>query len=399
MEKLIPPASILKPFATVALCLRSAWGFKLPALGEVLGSVAAEILHARRPNTLNCRAQLTKQQTDNSGSDVFTVDISGSIHAPTQNHEAIVSISVIDVTEGIFRAKPLNGSVEQYRSQASQIFSYTAQLGKLPDRITTMTDWMPVARVYTDWMVFPRKGKRKLRFNIAIISRETNEKLTSATCDLVYENNTFGYIDLRQNTKHIKNLAVSLAFAVSAADNNVRDCEVEVIKNWAKNNMDFSHLSAAAAGRKLAKALTQAVNYFRRGHRIDPHEICRKIVEIAPLADRYEILDLCLRVARANNLAAPEELELLKNVAAWLELDQTRFRSMAEKILPLSIHQVKDVEIILGVTPDMTKDQTRKHLRDEYRKWNARVTNIDPEVQAQAENMLRFIAQKRTQHA
>ena len=320
MERLIPPASILKPFATVALCLRSACGFKLPALGEVLGSVAARILRERRPNTLNCRAQLTKQQTDNPGSDVFTVDISGSIHAPTQNHEAIVSISVIDVTEGIFRPRPLHGSVEQYRSGASQIFFYTAQLGKLPDRLTTMTDWMPVARLYTDWMIFPRKGKRKLRFNISIISRQTNQKLTSATCDLLYENNTFGYVDFEQNAKHIKNLAVSLAFAVSAADNNVRDCEVEVIKNWAKNNMDFSHLSAAA----------------------------------------------------------------------------TRFRSMAEKILPLSIHQVKDVEIILGVTPDMTKDQTRKHLRDEYRKWNARVTNIDPEVQAQAEYMLRFIAQERT---
>jgi len=206
---------------------------------------------------------------------------------------------------------------------------------------------------------------------------------------------TSGYADYRQNSERIKKLAVSLAFAVSAADNNIPDCEVEVIKNWAKNNMDLSDVSAG--GRKLAKALTRAVKYFRRGHRVEPHEICQKITEIAPLADRYEILDLCMRVARADDLAAPEELKLLKNVAKWLELDRSRVRSMAEKILPLTIHHVKDIEFLLGVTPEMTRDQTRKQLRHEYRKWNARVTNIDPDVKAQAAQMLHLIAQTRTE--
>ncbi|GAI80926.1 unnamed protein product, partial [marine sediment metagenome] len=121
-------------------------------------------------------------------------------------------------------------------------------------------------------------------------------------------------------------------------------------------------------------------------------------VEIAPLADRYDILDLCLRVAQADGVAAVEELALLKNLASWLEVDTNRFREMMGKILPAGMHEVKDVEVILGVTSDMSKDKTRKHLNKEYSKWNARVTNTDSEIQTQADDMLKFIAETRSEY-
>lgn len=72
-----------------------------------------------------------------------------------------------------------------------------------------------------------------------------------------------------------------------------------------------------------------------------------------------------------------------------------RFRLMVEKIVPANMHQTEDVEVILGVTSDMSKEQTRQHLNKEYRKWNARVTNSNPEIQNQADYMLNFIAEVR----
>ena len=202
---------------------------------------------------------------------------------------------------------------------------------------------------------------------------------------------------LEENIQRAKTLAVRLAFAVGAADNQLSDSEVALIKNWARNNIDVSQASNRTR-RKLDRALDQAVDFFRDGNQIDTYETCREIVEVGSLRERYEILELCLHVVRANGIATVEELALLKNLANRLEVDIDRFRSMMEKILPVGMHEVEDVEVVLGVTCDMSREQTRRHLNKEYRKWNSRVTNCDPEIQNQADHMLKFIAETRSQY-
>jgi hypothetical protein len=112
------------------------------------------------------------------------------------------------------------------------------------------------------------------------------------------------------------------------------------------------------ARRKLNRALDQAVDFFRDGNQINTYETCREIVEIASFAERYEILELCLYVTQANGIATIEELALLKNLANRLEVDIERFRSMMEKILPVGMHEVEDVEVVLGVTSDMSQERT-----------------------------------------
>jgi hypothetical protein len=88
-------------------------------------------------------------------------------------------------------------------------------------------------------------------------------------------------------------------------------------------------------------------------------------------------------------------MALLKNLADWLEVDTNRFREMVEKILPVGMHEARDQEVILGVSADMSKEKTRKQLNKEYNKWNSRVTNPDPEIQHQADQMLKLIAEAR----
>jgi len=46
----------------------------------------------------------------------------------------------------------------------------------------------------------------------------------------------------------------------------------------------------------------------------------------------------------------------------------------------------------------MTAEQTRKHLNELYRRWSSRVTNFNPEIRSQAEDMLNFIAQARSEY-
>jgi len=72
---------------------------------------------------------------------------------------------------------------------------------------------------------------------------------------------------------------------------------------------------------------------------------------------------------------------------------------MREKILPAYMYECEDLEGILGIDSSMNEDDAREHLNREYRKWNARVTNSDSQVQTQAAYMLTLIGQARSKFA
>ncbi len=346
---------------------------------------------------LNCRVQLTKQQENNSNYDAFSVEICGSIHAPQGVSSANLSISIVDVTEPKSQGEPVQALVRQWQMPDSSVFCYNAKLGKLPHQVTTISDWTSIALLRLDWLALPRKGRRELRFITSIFPAKGSEQLAWARCYFAYHNRDFGYLDLQENVQRAKTLAVTLAFAVSAADNKLYDCEVELIKNWARDNIDLSEASNKERC-KLEKALNETVSFFRDGNQLNNYDICREIVGIAPLAVRYDILNLCLYVAQANSSVTKEELTVLKDLANWLEIDTDKFREMVEKVLPVDMHEVLDVETVLGVTSDMNKEKARRHLNKEYSKWSARVTSSDPEIQTQADQMLKLIAEVRSQY-
>jgi tellurite resistance protein len=346
---------------------------------------------------LNCRVELTKQEKENPVSDVFAVKICGSFHAPSDTHYTSLKMSIMDVTDGASKAVPVHARVKQWQMQDSPAFCYYADLGKLPHQDTVLPDWTTVAQLRLDWLTFPRKGKRILQFHTSILSRESGEEIACAECNFIYENTEFGYIDLQENVSRTKALAVPVAFAVSAADRKMHRREIDLIKNWVKSNIDLSQASDEVM-REIEKALDKTVVFFRDGNQVNIFKICKDLVGIAPLAERYDILELCLYVAQADGVAAAEELAILKNLASWLEVDADRFRAMMEKILPVSMHEVKDTEVILGVTSDMDKEKSRRQLNKEYIKWHSRVTNSDPQIRAQADQMLMMIADARSQY-
>jgi len=348
-------------------------------------------------NVLNCRVKLSRHEDGDCDSDAFDVEICGSIHAPCDVQSATLKISITDTTDPEPNMNPVQSQVKQWQVPDSSVFCYNAKLGKLPQQVTTISDWTSIAQLRLDWLALPRKGKRELLFVTSIFSAEREEQLACARYYFSYHNHDFGYLDLKDNIKRSKTLAVALAFSVGAENDKLYDCEIELIKNWTRENIDLSEESGKER-RKLEKALNETIAFFRGGNKLNSYDICQEIVEIASLADRYDIMNLCLYVAQAKGSVTTEELNLLKNFANWLEIDADKFREMIQRILPIDMHEVKDVETILGVTSDMNNEKARRHLNKEYSKWNARVTNADPEIQSQADQMLKLIAEARSQY-
>ena len=146
---------------------------------------------------------------------------------------------------------------------------------------------------------------------------------------------------------------------------------------------------------KLEKALDQAVKFFTSGGRLDVRAACREVVKISPAGLRLDIMRLFLNVAKADGIVTQPEMIVINKFASWLQVERPKFRAMLEQVIPLSICQVKDADVLLGITADMDSESVCKYLNEEYRRWNARVTNADAKIREQAAKMLDIIAQAR----
>lgn len=346
-------------------------------------------------NALYSTVEVTIDEQQADLAEIFIVKIQGAIRCPDELLHTSIQIMIDDVTDTTTEPAPVHSSHRQWQKGERGVFCYTADLGKLPAGLTRLEKWTSVASIERGWLVLPRKGSRILRFSISVIS-EKSRKMAGSACNVSYENADDGYIDMQERIEQAKILAVTVAFAVSAADGHMPNCELDVIKDWAQKNI----LAAASPEKirwQLEKALNRTAQMLRAGNRIDCIRVCDEIIRIAPSAMRYDIIELCLQVCRAKGTVTDAEISLMKNLAQWLQVDEERFRQLVEKLLPAEICQVKDDEIILGIKSGMTRDQKRRRLNEQYRKWSARVTNFDPRIRQQATYMLQFIAESRTE--
>jgi uncharacterized tellurite resistance protein B-like protein len=201
---------------------------------------------------------------------------------------------------------------------------------------------------------------------------------------------TAGYGALTDDDARINNLAVALGFAASACDGQMSEEEIHTIESWAKTNITTSNDT-----REFHKAMTATKAFFHAGNNIDCSGICREITVKSALAHRYRIIELCMKVVSADGIAKASELEFLRNLFIWLELNHTTVAMMMETFVPVNIQETPDAEFILGLDESMSEKDRYEKLNREYKKWNGRVTNNDHSIRIQAKKMIELISSLR----
>ncbi len=367
------------------------------ATGQSQDAMPADFCQPVDLSVLNCRARIGREAQGESWHSILIVEICGTIRAPEEGHEVGLKIALGDVTDSTAEPLSVLNRPKQGPLNTSSYFVFENDMGRLCHSTMVLEDWITVAQLSPEWFVLPRTGRRKLHCSVSIVSKATGELLACGGCLAEYENVEVGYLDVEDNIQRAKTLAVGLAFSVGAANGQLLDPEVNVIHAWVTTN--FGSASASDGAKlELERALQKTAAFFRRGGHLNVEEICREVVEIAPLVGRLEILDLCLRVAAAKGQVTMAELEIIKDLSDWLGIDRSRLRVMVEKILPVEMHQTKDAEMILGVTDEMSMEEARRQLNHEYAKWSSRVISTDPAIRRQADQMIKLIADARVQY-
>lgn len=188
---------------------------------------------------------------------------------------------------------------------------------------------------------------------------------------------------------------------IAAADGRLQQKELDVIKDWA--NLGTVHLEEDRAEEKkeeYSKYIKSSYNKAK-AKKLSLSDIIEEINEKAGREQKYETLDLLLKIAGADDKLSKDEDIMLNKIVKKLELDEQVFNEMKNKTLATvgKIETSKgSVEGLLGIKKDMSDKEKCKELRKQYSKWNSQTNSSNDKIKERAKEMVKIIADLRTKY-
>lgn len=342
------------------------------------------------------KVRISKAKEDTLDLDCFEVKVRGAINAQSDNAVVQFIAKMYDETYG--KKEPILSTIEEFQGDDSIIFSFQKS-ETLPYADTLISDWVTIFKMPLAFLEFPKKGRRDISIVFYIVNQQGNI-LEQAEHKISFVNKENGYLDALENRKKFEEVIIKTALLVSNSDGEMDTSEADVIKHWAKTRLTGYNESVRDENKQRLNGYIKDGFSQVKNNKIDIHGILDGIHDIASDGEKYELYELCLKVASADEKAEQEELDLLDDITDYLDLDRVKLQSMLEKELPINIYtnKVDDEESLIGITADMDNKQIKKHLIKEYSKWNARVAHKDEKIRKQAEEMIQIIVDLRKKY-
>ncbi len=331
--------------------------------------------------------------------DVFDIKIRGPITGPYANFKAKFIVQAFDTTDG--SEELIFSTYEDFQEKNSEVFWYESDSMPFPYEHTIIQDWIQVVKIPKIFLTFPRKGYRKLKFKVYVVNATTDKIIVEDHTTVSYTNPDSGYTDSVEHREYLEEMMVKTAMLISASDGDMDDTEANIVKDWVKRRISrYNEDYQTEHKNRLNGYIKEAYTEIQNGS-IDIYDVLDGIDNISSEGEKFELFQLCLDVARADGEADKKELEMIYDIADHMGLNKNQVKSMIEKTLPITIHTGPlTPEEIIGINPsNMTKSEIKKHLMLENKKWSQRVTNTDPEIRKQANEMKNMIAGLRKKYA
>lgn len=221
--------------------------------------------------------------------------------------------------------------------------------------------------------------------------------IVATTSEIIISSEEFGYKDRAGHREMTGDVAVKLATLLSHADGSADQVEADAVKDYITQKINCSGSRKDVVKQRLNEAVRAAFVEAAKVRRIPAaiDSLCEKCVDF-PLANKLEIVELLLRVTRADNVARQSEIMLLEQIIKKMKVDFEEYKKLRDKLISTSVYEGgANARSLLGITDDMSAAEIRKLLNDEYRKWNSLQNSSDAEVKAQAQKVIRLIAEER----
>jgi len=131
-------------------------------------------------------------------------------------------------------------------------------------------------------------------------------------------------------------------------------------------------------------------------------DLIREINYKTNIPKRYDIMNLLLNIAGADDRLSAAEDKLLNNTARALELNIDKFQQMKTSTIAnietIDENHEGNEETIFNFTADMSNEEKCKKLRQEYTRWNRQTNNSNEKIRNQARKMVELTASLRKKY-
>jgi len=358
-------------------------------------------------NPFSVKLVKEKLELESGGSiDAISIKVKGLINSRDnlrENDRAILGSMLLSSSDADNKEFPVLCAIEDLQHKDSTVFSHASDHLSATYGLTGGWDeWVSVVSVPIAALTFSRSGSLRVKLHLTVafeLSRSSVEEIAT----LSYYNPHNGYLDSIEQRERGKELAVSLAVLVAGID-GVRDAaEAEIITGFVRKQI--ASIDDEDDQARTKKLMNDAVI---RAHSLKSHaDIRRRGFELADEAAgfdsdiKFQIMELLLNVAGADDVAAKHETDFLNDLAHHMGLDLDEYKNMRDKALPISIYESNSndsggqIEGMLGITAAMSVAEKKSQLGKEYRKWNALKNSSDPVKSKQAKDMVKAIGELR----
>lgn len=299
--------------------------------------------------------------------------------------------------------EPIVCLIDSLQDRATRFFEFAP-----PDVISdgsAFTDWAEVLSIPKLSLIAPHKGMRVIQCRLSILPAEPqalfvagkqlagSSPLRVEVAEFTFEQAEAGYIDRAESAKEAQRGTIQLAVMMAAVDGKIADKELVPVHSWIKKIAESDNDSEKQRRAKLLNGYLQ--DAIRSHNSLSLESVLASLRAGFSEAERYEAIDLCTNILSADGVMAKEERALLDMAITKLGLDPQIARAVLDKTIAkgkLDLGGSDEDYSDLGIRVGMSKEEIRKVLLDEYRRWNARTAHHDPTVRERAAHLVQRIA-------
>lgn len=353
--------------------------------------------------SLQIKAEIVQQELEDGKSvPLLECKIKGLLPNTSATH--MTSVLSIFTKDKDGKWMPVTSALDSWQEEETPVYAHKQDMGYMQPNMG-FRDWIMIGNAFTQTLTPGWSGRQTAKCVLYILDKSLGDEVRfgfpsnqSAVID-VYETTITidfegqGYIEASENEADLKPLAVSLAVAVANADGDFADSEGFFIKNWIKKQLTMVADHRVDRVKEQCNQAMQETYQQSAAGELSISSLTSKINELAGEADKYEIIELCLDVMAADGEADESEMDLIWKIASSLGLDKAEVNKIKDKkIVSLNVSgsaQSDSLNQLLGIDPNWTVEEKKKHLNKEFSKWNSRLHTVTD--QAGKENVQRML--------
>lgn len=191
--------------------------------------------------------------------------------------------------------------------------------------------------------------------------------------------------------------AVQLAVSLLTQNNHrLTSNHCGLLRGWLLAEIDLHGVSNKSR-RVFEKAFQKMIKASHNPMDEDLVTLGQAMKNTSTEGEQQEILEFCIHLINLCEIQCDLAWTCLQRIAVLWHSHTENLCVLLEKKLPAHKLGQLDPHIVLGIQPDMPQEQIVHQLTRSYARWHARVTHSDKAVRVQAESLLQWIAQTRSQ--